>query len=68
MSAECRVVFALGARLHMSAAAVEQLSTREIAAWVEFFSAAAAASAPDDGAVDLSTLSREQRRALFHHG
>jgi hypothetical protein len=67
MPGEVRIVFALGARLHMSAAAVEQLSAREIAAWVEYFSAPTA-GAPDDGAIDLARLSRAERRALFHHG
>jgi len=67
MSAERRLIFALGARLGISAAAVERLSAREVAGWVEFFNAHEQASA-NDGAVDLSRLSREERRAMFHHG
>lgn len=65
MPADVRVLFALGARLHMSAAAVERLSAREIAAWVDFFSPS---SANDDGATDLRHLTRDELRAMFHHG
>lgn len=64
MSAPVRLLFALGARLHMSAAAVEQLSAREVVGWVEFFSTPAAT---DDGVPDIHTLSRAQLRTMFHH-
>jgi len=62
-----RILFALGARLHMSAAAVERLSTRELVAWVDFFNEGAAPAAGDD-ARELSTLSRAQLKAMFNHG
>ncbi len=66
MPGETRIVFALGARLHKSAAEIEALSAREIAAWVEYFSPAANDAA--DGAVDVRSLTRTQLRAMFHHG
>jgi len=59
-----RILFALGARLHMSAAAVERLSTRELVGWVDFFSTPAAT---DDGVPDVATLTRAQLRSMFHH-
>lgn len=69
MSAERRTVHAIGAQLHMSAAAVEALSLREVAAWAQFFAdSQRASSANDDGAVPVSALSREQLRGMFHHG
>ena len=61
-----RILFALGARLSMSAAAVERLSAREIAGWVDYFSSAA--PAPQDDALDVAQLSRAQLRSMFHHG
>lgn len=64
MSASTRVLFALGARLHKSAAEIERLSMREVVAWVEFFTPAV----PDDGVPDIQTLSRAELRAMFHHG
>jgi hypothetical protein len=60
-----RILFALGARLHMSAAQVEQLSVRELTGWVEFFSVPAT---EDDGIPDVRELTRDQKRAMFHHG
>lgn len=70
MSAEQRVIFALGARLHMSAAAIEGLSRREVLGWLEFYESAhaAQATAANDGAVPVSSLSRDQLRAMFNHG
>jgi hypothetical protein len=64
---EVRILFALGARLHMSAASVEALSMREIAAWVDYFNQGAAGN-DEDGAIDVATLSRAQLRAMFGHG
>lgn len=68
MSAERRVVFALGARLGMSAAAIEALSARELAGWLEFFNKQQRGAANDADAVPLEQLTRAQRRAMFHHG
>jgi hypothetical protein len=59
-----RILFSLGARLHMSAAQVERLSTRELVAWVEFFSAPEPEA---DDALDPRTLSRTQLRTMFRH-
>jgi hypothetical protein len=68
MSAERRTIFWLGARLCMSAAAVESLSRREVAGWIRYFSdEAAARAAANDDAVSLETLSRDELRAMFHH-
>lgn len=68
MSAERRTVLAIGARLHMSAVAVEALSLREVAAWAQFFTEAERGpSANDDGAVPLAALSRDELRGMFHH-
>lgn len=66
MSAGVRLLFALGARLHMSAAAVEHLSAREVAGWVEFFQAEQSAAPPD--APDVHSLSRAELRAMFPGG
>jgi hypothetical protein len=60
------MLFALGARLHMSAARVERMSVREVSGWIDFFTEQAAAS--NDGAMDVSTLSRAQLRAMFNDG
>jgi hypothetical protein len=60
-----RIVFAVGARLHMSAAAVERLSMRELLGWVEFFTPTNTAA--DDGVPEVANLSRSQLRAMFHH-
>lgn len=62
------ILFALGARLHKSAAEIEQLSAREIAGWIDFYTPAPAASANDDGVPEVNTLSRAALRAMFHHG
>ena len=62
--ADMRIVFAVGARLHMSAAAVERLSTRELLGWVEFFTPTESAN---DGVPEVANLSRAQLRAMFHH-
>jgi len=64
MTSAVRILFAIGARLHMPARDVERLSMREIVGWVEFFSPTAA----DDGVPDVRTLSRAELRAMFHHG
>ena len=64
MSASTRILFALGARLHKSAAEIERLSVRELLGWVDFFNAAAAA--PVDDVPDVHTLTRAQLRAMFH--
>jgi hypothetical protein len=58
---ETRILFALGARLHMSARDVEGLSVREIVGWVDFFTPAPA----DDGVPDIHSLSRAELRAMF---
>jgi len=69
MSAERRAVLAIGARLHMSAAAVEALSLREVAAWSQFFRDENAANAATvDDAVPLAALSKDELRGMFHHG
>lgn len=67
MSADARLVFALGARLCMSAAAVERLSLREVLGWVEFFSGEATPDVDAD-ALDPHTVSRTALKAMFHHG
>jgi hypothetical protein len=67
MSAEARTLFAIGARLGMSVASVERLSTRELVGWVEFFARTNGRDAANDGATELQTLSREQLRAMFDH-
>lgn len=69
MSATTRMLFALGARLHMSVAAVERLSMRELVGWVDFFKAAAstATAEPDDGIPDVRTMPRAQLRRMFNH-
>ncbi len=66
MPGDTRILFALGARLHMSAARVERLSTREIAGWVQFFGEAQAA--PVDDVPEVQTLTRAQLRGMFNHG
>ena len=63
---ETRILFALGARLHKSAAEIERLSMREIVAWVEFFTPTTLGA--NDEAIDVASLSRAQLRAMFHHG
>ena len=63
---DTRILFALGARLHKSAAEIERLSVREVVAWVEFFTPAA--SGANDDAVNVANLSRAELRAMFHHG
>jgi len=64
MPSDVRILFALGARLHMPARDVERLSMREIVGWIEFFQPGAA----DDGVPDVRSLSRAELRAMFHHG
>jgi len=62
-----RIVFAVGARLHMSAAAVERLSMRELLGWVEYFTPTHAPA--DDGVPDVADLSPAQLRSMgFRHG
>ena len=65
---ETRILFELGARLHKSAAEIEQLSTRELVAWVAFFTPTTPGAGANDDAVDVANLSRSQLRAMFHHG
>jgi hypothetical protein len=67
MTSDVRVIFALGARLHMSAAAVERLSAREVAAWVDYFTPGAE-DVVDDGVPEVRNLTRDELRAMFRHG
>jgi hypothetical protein len=74
MTPDVRVMFALGERLHMSVAAVERLSAREIRGWLDYFAdrqqkeqAAAAPPDPDADAIPLRLLNKAARRAAFHH-
>jgi hypothetical protein len=64
MSAPDRLTFALGARLHMSAAAVDRLSTREILGWVRFYREQQQAGGDED-ALDPNNLTPSQLRAMF---
>jgi hypothetical protein len=55
----------------MSVAMVEQMSVREFEGWFEFYRDEAgrhAVAANDDGALDMSTLTKAQLRRMFHHG
>jgi hypothetical protein len=64
-----RILFELGARLHKSAAEMERLSVREIAAWRAFFSEGAAEPEPaEPEGLDPRTASREEMRGAFSHG
>lgn len=70
MSPERRLVFSIGERLGMSAAAVDRMSAREVQGWVDYFAdagqaGAAQAPAPDD-AVPLASMSKATLRAAFH--
>jgi hypothetical protein len=64
------ILFALGARLHKSAAEIERLSLRELVAWSEFFwpRAPAANDEPGEDTLDPRTRSREELRSAFAHG
>lgn len=67
-AAHARLVFALAARLQVSAAGLEALSAREVGGWITHFNAQADADddGVDDGAIDLATLDRGTLRAMFH--
>jgi len=69
MSPERRLVFSIGERLGMSAAAVDRMSAREVQGWVDYFSDAGQAGgqvpAPDS-AVPLASMSKAALRAAFH--
>ena len=69
MSPERRLVFAIGERLGMSAAAVDRMSCREVQGWVDYFAdagpAAGQAPGPDD-AIPLASMSKATLRAAFH--
>jgi hypothetical protein len=62
-----RILFALGARLHMSAAEVERLSARELVAWVDYFEASAGEPAAEPGTLDPRTTPRDVMRQGFDH-
>lgn len=65
-----RILFAIGERLHMSVAAVERLSTREIQGWIDYFTPRPepAPAVVPDGSIALSAMSKAARRAAFNHG
>jgi hypothetical protein len=70
MSPALRVVFAIGERLGMSAAAVDRMSAREVQGWIDYYAesgaaAGGAAPAPDD-AIPLASMSKAALRAAFH--
>ena len=65
MSADERVLFAIGARLGLTAATVEGMSTREVDGWIRFFGWRGAASANDDDALPLGQVPRETLRQMF---
>ncbi len=54
-------MFAIAERLHQPISVVSGMSMREVQGWIEFWQEPAQ---PDD-AVELSTLSREELRAMF---
>jgi hypothetical protein len=63
------VLFALGARLHKSAAEIERLSAREIAGWLDFFTPPPGGGpAANDDVPEVASLSKAQLRSMFHHG
>jgi hypothetical protein len=65
MSASEQIVFGIAARLGRFAHEVQALSAREVDAWVRYFQACEAARGPDADALDLRSLTPEQRRAIF---
>lgn len=64
MSAEEQTVYALGARLGVTATTVEAMSHREVAGWLRFFGWSGAASANDD-ALPLAQVPADTLRRMF---
>jgi hypothetical protein len=56
-------MFAIAERLHLTVTAVEAMSTREVQAWIDYWHQPA--TAPDDDALDLATLSPQALRTMF---
>jgi hypothetical protein len=65
VSPEDRVLFFVAERLQQSVVAVERMSHREVAGWVQWFNErTGAANAPDD-AIEMRTLTKQQLRRMF---
>jgi hypothetical protein len=59
-------MFAIAERLHQPVTVIERMSAREVQAWVDYWSAAAAPAVDGEpDAIELATLSREQLRTMF---